>query len=320
MESEAGALDSDMSSDCARNERLCTSQADRTASRFTFASDRAHSVLMHPVSVFCCSTGLVAQRGADWFSLAGTTLDTLFQQTDPGEWLEQRLELAGQCPPPEAVLAPIQNQEVWAAGVTYLRSRDARIEESKDAGGGTFYDRVYDADRPEIFFKATPHRVFGTGATLRLRKDSKWNVPEPELALAINVDGKIFGYSVGNDLSSRDIEGENPLYLPQAKVWSHCCGLGPALVVCPPPPPETASTLTILRGGATVFEGATGLSQMKRTPLDLADWLWRDNSFPAGCYLLTGTGLVPPNAFTLAGGDEVRISIGSLGCLVNHIA
>ena len=275
---------------------------------------------MHPISVYCCSTGLVAQRGADWFSLAETTLDSLFQQADPGEWLAQKLEHAGPCPPPAGVLAPIQNQEVWAAGVTYLRSRDARIEESKDAGGGTFYDRVYDADRPEIFFKATPHRVFGTGATLRLRKDSKWNVPEPELALAINVDGKIFGYTVGNDLSSRDIEGENPLYLPQAKVWSHCCGLGPALVVCAPLPPETAITLAILRGGSTVFEGATALSQMKRTPLELADWLWRDNSFPAGCYLLTGTGLVPPNDFTLAGGDEVHISIGSLGCLVNHIA
>ena len=275
---------------------------------------------MHPIHVYRCSTGLIAQREGNWFSLAETTLDTLFQQADPAALLDHQLQHASPCPPPVEVLAPIQNQEVWAAGVTYLRSRDARIEESKEAGGGTFYDRVYDADRPELFFKATPHRVFGTGATLRLRQDSKWNVPEPELALALNVDGNIFGYSVGNDLSSRDIEGENPLYLPQAKVWSHCCGLGPALVVCPPLPPETAITLTILRAGATAFEGATALSQMKRTPQELAEWLWRDNSFPAGCYLLTGTGLVPPNAFTLASGDEVRISIGSLGCLVNHIA
>jgi 2-dehydro-3-deoxy-D-arabinonate dehydratase len=289
-------------------------------SRFTFPTFRAHFDAMHPISVYRCSSGLVAQRDGAWLSLAETTLDTLFQQPDPAAWLEQMLQHAAPCLPPAEVLAPIQNQEVWAAGVTYLRSRDARIEESKDAGGGTFYDRVYDADRPEIFFKATPHRVFGPGAALRLRKDSKWNVPEPELTLAINVDGKIFGYTIGNDLSSRDIEGENPLYLPQAKVWSHCCGLGPALVVCPPLPPETAITLTILRAGATVFEGATALTQMKRTPLELADWLWRDNSFPTGCYLLTGTGLVPPNEFTLASGDEVRISIGSLGCLVNHIA
>jgi len=272
------------------------------------------------ITVYCCSTGLVAQRGGDWFALAETHLDVLFQQPDPAQWLAAALAGAKPTGAPSNFHAPIQSQEVWAAGVTYLRSRDARIEESKDAGGGTFYDRVYDADRPEIFFKATPHRVFGTGSTLRLRKDSKWNVPEPELALAINVDGKIFGYSVGNDLSSRDIEGENPLNLPQAKVWSHCCGLGPGLVVCPPLAPETPIALSILRSGAVVFDGGTALSQMKRTPAELADWLWRDNSFPAGCYLLTGTGLVPPNDFTLASGDEVRISIGSLGCLVNHIA
>jgi len=272
------------------------------------------------ITVYCCSTGLVAQRGGDWFALAEPHLDVLFQQPDPAQWLAAALAGAKPAGAPSNFRAPIQSQEVWAAGVTYLRSRDARIEESQDAGGGTFYDRVYDADRPEIFFKATPHRVFGTGSTLRLRKDSKWNVPEPELALALNVDGKIFGYSVGNDLSSRDIEGENPLYLPQAKVWSHCCGLGPGLVVCPPLAPETPITLSILRAGAVVFDGGTTLSQMKRTPAELAEWLWRDNSFPAGCYLLTGTGLVPPNDFTLASGDEVRISIGSLGCLVNHIA
>jgi 2-dehydro-3-deoxy-D-arabinonate dehydratase len=275
---------------------------------------------MPQIHVYRCPQGLVAQLNASWFSLEGATMDALFQQADPREWLAQQLSHAARCPAPSEFLAPLQSQEVWAAGVTYLRSRDARIEESKDAGGGTFYDRVYDADRPELFLKATPHRVFGTGATLRLRKDSKWNVPEPELTLAINADGRIFGYTVGNDLSSRDIEGENPLYLPQAKVWSHCCGLGPSLVVCPPLPPETPIQVTILRAGATVFEGATALSQMKRTPEELAQWLWRDNSFPAGCYLMTGTGLVPPNEFTLAGGDEVRISIGSLGCLVNHIA
>jgi 2-dehydro-3-deoxy-D-arabinonate dehydratase len=275
---------------------------------------------MPPIHVYRSSQGLVAQVDAEWFTLGDLSIDDLFQQASPREWLDERLTHAAHTEAPDSLLAPLQSQEVWAAGVTYLRSRDARIEESKDAGGGTFYDRVYDADRPELFLKATPHRVFGTGATLRLRQDSHWNVPEPELALAINVEGKIFGYTIGNDLSSRDIEGENPLYLPQAKVWSHCCGLGPSLVVCPPLGAETAIRLTILRAGATVFEGATALSQMKRTPVELAEWLWRDNIFPAGCYLLTGTGLVPPNEFTLASGDEVRISITSLGCLVNYIA
>ncbi len=223
--------------------------------------------------------------------------------------------------PPERVLAPIQNQEVWASGVTYLRSRDARMQESKDSGGGSFYDRVYAAERPELFFKATPSRVVAPGKPMRLRSDSRWNVPEPELALAINAHGTIFGYTIGNDLSSRDIEGENPLYLPQAKVWSDCCALGPGILVTSTPPgPETAIELTILRGGARAFAGATALSQMKRTPPELATWLWRDNHFPCGCFLLTGTGLVPPDEFTLLGGDEVQISITGLGTLANSIA
>lgn len=275
---------------------------------------------MSPIAVFSTSIGLVAQRGEDWFRLAEPHLDTLFCAEDPAHWLEHAVQAAERIEAPLSLGAPIQSQEVWASGVTYLRSRDARMEESKDAGGGSFYDRVYDAERPEIFFKATPHRVFGTGTHLRLRSDSKWNVPEPELALALNAGGKIFGYSIGNDLSSRDIEGENPLYLPQAKVWSHCCGLGPALVVCDPLRLETAIEIQILRGGSIVFEGKTSLAQMKRTPAELADWLWRDNSFPNGCYLLTGTGLVPPNDFTLASGDEVRISIETLGTLVNFIS
>lgn len=271
------------------------------------------------VTVYRAPNGLVVQNGTRWTQLVDSDLDTLFQQTNPAEWLAKALAVAPSVAEPTTLLAPIQSQEVWAAGVTYLRSRDARIEESKDAGGGSFYDRVYVADRPEIFFKATPSRVVGPGGKLPLRSDSHWNVPEPELALALNHEGKIFGYTVGNDLSSRDIEGENPLYLPQAKVWSKCCGLGPGLVVRPPLPSDTPITLTILRAGATAFQGETNLNQMKRTLEELAGWLWRDNAFPAGCYLLTGTGLVPPNEFTLLSGDEVQIAIPGVGTLVNFI-
>ncbi len=272
------------------------------------------------ITVYRAASGLLAQRGEDCFRLAEAHLDTLFAQREPAVWLLDQLKTAVPVMRPAELLAPIQSQEVWAAGVTYLRSRDARIEESKDAGGGTFYDRVYDAARPEIFFKATPHRVVAPGASMRLRTDSHWNVPEPELALAINAHGSIFGYTAGNDLSSRDIEGENPLYLPQAKVWSQCCALGPGLVVREPLPPETAIEITVLRGSAPVFQGATALDRMKRTLPELADWLWRENTFPAGCYLLTGTGVVPPNDFTLASGDEMRIHIAGIGTLANRVA
>ena len=271
-------------------------------------------------AVYRIATGLVAQRGEDCFLLAGAHLDTLFTETDPAAWLAAQTTTATPIPMPESLLAPIENQEVWAAGVTYLRSRDARMEESKDAGGGTFYDRVYDAVRPEIFFKATPHRVVGHRATMRLRSDSKWNVPEPEVTLAINRDGRIFGYTIGNDLSSRDIEGENPLYLPQAKVFRDCCALGPGLVVRDPLPRDTEIQIHIWRADAPVFSGQTSLAQMKRTFTDLAAYLFRDNDFPKGCFLLTGTGTVPPNDFTLASGDEMRIHIAGLGTLVNTVA
>jgi 2-dehydro-3-deoxy-D-arabinonate dehydratase len=273
-----------------------------------------------PITVYRVTDALLAQRGEDCFRIAGADFDAVFAQAEPAAWLHAQLAHATPVLRPAELLAPIQSQEVWAAGVTYLRSRDARIDESKDAGGGTFYDRVYDAERPEIFFKATPHRVVGSGGPLTLRGDSRWNVPEPELALAINTDGRIFGYTVGNDMSSRDIEGENPLYLPQAKVWSACCGLGPGLVVREPLPRDTPIEIEILRAGASAFRGATSLAQMKRTLPELAEFLFRDNTFPHGCYLLTGTGIVPPNDFTLASGDEVRINIGSIGTLENFIA
>jgi 2-dehydro-3-deoxy-D-arabinonate dehydratase len=220
----------------------------------------------------------------------------------------------------ERLLPPIVSQEVWAAGVTYFRSREARIEESQDAGGGDFYDRVYTAERPELFFKATPHRVAGPNQTVRIRRDSRWNVPEPELALAVTRKGRVVGYTVGNDMSSRDIEGENPLYLPQAKVYDRSCALGPCVWVTEAAPPaSTEIRMEIVRGGEQVFAGATTLAQLKRAPESLVEFLFRDNSFPEGCFLLTGTGIVPPDEFTLQPRDEVRINIEPIGTLVNTV-
>jgi 2-dehydro-3-deoxy-D-arabinonate dehydratase len=221
-------------------------------------------------------------------------------------------------PAPESIRAPIGSQEVWAAGVTYLRSKVARMEESQAAGGSDFYDRVYAADRPELFFKATPHRVGGPGAPLRLRSDSRWIVPEPELTLVINRRGRIIGHTIGNDLSCRDIEGENPLYLPQAKVFSRCAGLGPCVLVGSDPlPPDTAIGLSIRRADAEIFAGRTTLDRLKRTGPELAAWLFRDNDLPHGALLMTGTGVVPPDGFCLLQGDVVHITIDPIGTLTN---
>jgi 2-dehydro-3-deoxy-D-arabinonate dehydratase len=214
----------------------------------------------------------------------------------------------------------VGSQEVWAAGVTYYRSRTARMEESEDTGGARFYDRVYDAERPELFYKGNALRARGHHAELRFRKDSAWSVPEPELTLAISASGKVFGYTIGNDASSRDIEGENLLYLPQAKVYKGSLGLGPCLTVCDPLPATTPIRIRIERRGQTEFEGETTLAQLKRPPQDLADWLFKENEFPYGAYLLTGTGIVPPGQWTLAAGDLVSIEIPPLGVLQNIFA
>lgn len=222
---------------------------------------------------------------------------------------------------PATVLAPIVSQEVWAAGVTYYRSRNARIDESKDAGGGSFYDRVYAAERPELFFKATGRRVVGPGCAVRVRSDAKWSVPEPELTLLINPAGEIVGYTIGNDMSSRDIEGENPLYLPQAKVYDGSCALGPCVLLSNEPlDKRTTIQIQITRQGETVFTGSTTLAELKRDPKDLAKFLFRDNSFDQGVFLMTGTGIVPANDFTLAKGDAIRIEIEQIGRLENYVA
>jgi 2-dehydro-3-deoxy-D-arabinonate dehydratase len=274
--------------------------------------------------LYATPAGLIVERDAAFFPVPhALTLDALFAAADPqalllAALLDTRPAAAGAHD--GTVLAPIQSQEVWAAGVTYYRSRTARMAESKDSGGGTFYDKVYAADRPEIFFKATPHRVAAPGGGVRIRSDSKWNVPEPELTLAINSAGKIFGYTLGNDMSSRDIEGENPLYLPQAKVYDQCAALGPCLVVTSTlPTADTVLAIEIRRAGATVFAEATTIGQIKRPLPSLADWLYRDNAFPHGAYLMTGTGIVPPDAFTLQPADEIRITLDPVGTLVNFV-
>ncbi|HET8626271.1 MAG TPA: fumarylacetoacetate hydrolase family protein [Thermomicrobiales bacterium] len=217
-----------------------------------------------------------------------------------------------------ALLPPIESQEVWACGVTYERSRDARMHESSQRD---VYDRVYDAKRPEIFFKATPARVVGPGAEVAIRGDSTWDVPEPELALVLNSALELVGYTIGNDVSSRSIEGENPLYLPQAKVYGACCALGPTIVPADEvaDPLDLAIRLEIARGGATVFQGETSTARLHRSLADLIAYLGRDNPFPAGAVLLTGTGIVPPDDFTLAPGDVVRIAIAGLGTLENPV-
>lgn len=226
------------------------------------------------------------------------------------EWLD-----AGTVTP----LAPIDDQEVWAAGVTYKRSQKARMDESEDAAN--FYDKVYTADRPELFFKATAHRVSGPGQPIRVRQDTKWCVPEPELTLVISPDLRIVGYTVGNDMSARDIEGENPLYLPQAKVYDQCAGLGPIITLAEAMPPlaEIGITLVIERDGGEIFRGDTQASQLHRSPRDLVNWLGRDQSFPHGVFLMTGTGIVPPDHFTCQPGDVISITIDGVGTLSNPV-
>jgi 2-dehydro-3-deoxy-D-arabinonate dehydratase len=221
----------------------------------------------------------------------------------------------------EPVLHPVVGQEVWAAGVTYLRSRDARKEESKDSGGASFYDMVYEAERPEIFFKANANRVVSPDGMVRIRKDSTWNVPEPELVFFITTSGKIVGYTVGNDMSSRSIEGENPLYLPQVKVYDGCAALGPCIYV-PEHPIEndTMIHIDISRGGTSQYSDRVAISKMKRGHEELVSFLYRECSFSSGCFLMTGTCMVPRNSFTLESGDEITITIDKIGTLKNMVA
>jgi len=274
------------------------------------------------LKLYRTSVGLYVEEHGDYWRIPDLSWDELVVHEDLQGHLSAVMNgvaASGDFASAE-ILAPIENQEVWAAGVTYYRSRSARMEESKDAGGGDFYDRVYSAERPELFFKATASRVAGPGSFVRIRGDATWSVPEPELTLLLNPRGEIVGYTVGNDMSSRDIEGENPLYLPQAKVYDRSCALGPCILVSSESlASSTAIELEILRGGRVEFAGATTLAELKRQPATLAEYLFRDNSFPFGAFLMTGTGIVPPDSFGLQGGDEIRITIAPIGTLVNVV-
>jgi 2-dehydro-3-deoxy-D-arabinonate dehydratase len=277
------------------------------------------------MKLYRTAAGIVIENSGKFYLSEGADWDALITREDLQEHLDSltaRNLALGANPIADfvGVLPPIGSQEVWAAGVTYYRSRDARMEESKSAGGGDFYDRVYSADRPELFFKSTASRVVGHNGKVAIRKDASWSVPEPELVLLISPKGKILGYTIGNDMSSRDIEGENPLYLPQAKVYRRSCSLGPGILTSSEPiTTATGIHMEILRQAENVFSGSTTLKELKRSPSTLVEYLYRDNVFPNGCFLLTGTGIVPPDSFTLEPGDEIRIEIDGIGMLINFV-
>jgi 2-dehydro-3-deoxy-D-arabinonate dehydratase len=273
------------------------------------------------MKLFRTADAILVDHGDITVQIKGESWDTLVTRDDLFHYLAaSRNGLKAEPGMFAQARAPIGSQEVWAAGVTYYRSRDARMEESKSAGGGDFYDRVYDAPRPELFFKATPNRVVGPGEKVAIRDDASWSVPEPELTLLVTPSGKIIGYTIGNDMSSRDIEGENPLYLPQAKVYDRSCALGPCVLITEESlDPATEIRMEIQREGRNEFSDTTTLSAMKRDPAQLVEYLYRNNRFPNGCFLLTGTGIVPPDSFTLRHGDEIRITISGIGTLVNRV-
>ncbi len=278
------------------------------------------------MKLYRTASGYLVERQNRYYAGSDPTWDRLVTREDLESYLEQRipqldaLDATAFEDIERLLLPPIQSQDVWASGVTYFRSRNARMEESKSSGGGDFYDRVYSAQRPELFFKSTPQRVVGHQGRVAIRRDSAWSIPEPELTVLASPGGKIVGYTIGNDMSSRDIEGENPLYLPQAKVYDRSCALGPGILISSAPmPASTEISLQILRGGQVEVSGSTTLAELKRPVITLLEYLYRENSFPHGSFLLTGTGIVPPDAFTLNPGDEIRITIAGIGRLVNTV-
>ncbi len=272
------------------------------------------------MKLYRTGSGVVVEYEDRYYFSATASMDDLFTRDDLEQYLKGVIAswtLAGSSVLND-VRAPIGSQEVWAAGVTYYRSRTARMTESPQ--GGSFYDRVYDAERPELFFKATPHRVVGQNEKVAIRADAKWSVPEPEAVVVVSPDAKIIGHTVGNDMSSRDIEGENPLYLPQAKTYDRSCALGPGILLASEDlPSSTEIKMEIVRGGKTAFSGETTLAARKRSAESLVSFLCRQCSFPHGAFLMTGTGIIPEDSFTLHAGDEIRISVGGIGTLVNPV-
>lgn len=270
-------------------------------------------------------SGIVVESGGrffqyheeDWDSFIND--DKLFQKVT--SWLKHTKSLSGVNNPEQLHLeAPVGEQEIWASGVTYKSSKLARQAESKEMGGSDFYAKVYRAERPELFFKAMGYKVIGPGGKVRIRSDSKWNVPEPELTLFISSSGRIIGYTIGNDMSSRSIEGANPLYLPQAKTYDGCAAIGPCIVLRDTPlPASTSISMKIYREESLCFKGDTTIHQMKRSLKELVEFLFRENSFAKGCFLLTGTGIIPPEDFTLLRGDMVLIEIEGIGVLKNLV-
>jgi 2-dehydro-3-deoxy-D-arabinonate dehydratase len=275
--------------------------------------------------VYKVKQGIVLEKDKSLFQVANQEWDSFINDDnlfDKIEKLTKELKPSSQSRDTllREIMAPIQSQEVWASGVTYLRSKVGRQEESKNAGGSDFYARVYEAERPELFFKATAGRVIPHGGKVRIRKDSTWDVPEPELTLVITSTGKIIGYTIGNDMSSRSIEGENPLYLPQAKTYDGSAALGPCIFVTQKPLAEnTIIQLEIARAGKKVFEGSIAISQIKRKFTELVGFLYRETSFPNGSFLMTGTGIVPGNDFTLQKDDQIKITIEPIGTLTNSV-
>jgi 2-dehydro-3-deoxy-D-arabinonate dehydratase len=274
------------------------------------------------MKLYRTSSVFVLEKEGAFVNLTDADWDTLVNKPGLLAYLADAFEKGSKNAsfPDLAILAPIVSQEVWASGVTYLRSKTARMEESKDAGGGDFYDRVYDAERPELFFKATAYRSVGPNENIRIRKDSHWNVPEPELTLFINSAGNLMGYTIGNDVSSRDIEGENPLYLPQAKSYDKSAALGPCIYFSDELIPlDSKINIEIIRNSTQVFAGETSLNQMKRKLPELVSYLTRELTFPNGVFLMTGTGIVPPDEFTMISGDRVEITIEHIGTLINTV-
>ncbi len=276
------------------------------------------------MKLYRTKNGIVIENDDLFYLLKDENWDKFINDDNLYEKMSRRIESSSPVDNSQNILndiqAPIQSQELWAAGVTYCKSKEGRQEESKKTGGGDFYGRVYEAERPELFFKASAHRVVGTGDRVRIRKDSAWNVPEPELTLIITSSGKIIGYTIGNDMSSRSIEGDNPLYLPQAKTYDGCAALGPCIYVSEESlPGDTLINLEIKRNSKIMFRGEIEIKQMKRKLHELVSFLYRECTFPFGSFLMTGTGIVPSNDFTLQSNDEIIINIDKIGTLINKV-